>query len=146
VRNPTLPFLFFGINLQIVTAVQHLRTLPSLVLTNSEVRKLLSRFSLIARNLFSMSAQKAAGHVASDPNSLARIGESAPQDEFITEGGRVAGPNETPVLEARVPGTDVRVKQYPRENKARIHGEDRRERPVGQVRDHIAGEEWHGLW
>lgn len=123
-----------------MTAVQHLRTLLSLVLTNSEVRKLLSDFSLIGRDLLAISAQKAAGHIAPDPEALARVDESAPQDQFITEGGRVAGPNETPVLEARVPGTDVRVKQHPREDEARIRGEDGRERPVGQVRDHVVGE------
>lgn len=72
--------------------------------------------------------------IAPDPD------ESAPQDQFITEGGRVAGKNETPVLEARVPGTDVRVKQHPREDEPKIRGEDGQERPVGQVRDHITGE------
>ncbi|KAF9457296.1 hypothetical protein BDZ94DRAFT_1326382 [Collybia nuda] len=121
-------------------AVQHLRTLLSLVLTNSEVRKLLSDFSLIGRDLLAKTAQKAAGHIAPDPDALARVDESAPQDQFITEGGRVAGKNETPVLEARVPGTDVRMKQHPREGETKIRGEDGQERPAGQVRDKLAGE------
>lgn len=44
---------------------------------------------------------------------MARVDDSAPNDQFITEGGRRAGPNETPVLEARVPGTDHVVQQHP---------------------------------
>lgn len=38
--------------------------------------------------------------------ALAHIDKSAPMDQFITEGGRVAGPVETPIIEARVPGAD----------------------------------------
>ncbi|KAG5220001.1 hypothetical protein IMY05_C4702000500 [Salix suchowensis] len=51
-----------------------------------------------------------------DEERLARVDESAPNDQFITEGGRVAGPNETPVLEARIPGTDATVAQHPKES------------------------------
>jgi hypothetical protein len=43
------------------------------------------------------------------------VDESAPKDQFVTEGGRIAGPNETPVLEARVPGTDTTVTQHPKD-------------------------------
>jgi hypothetical protein len=39
-------------------AVRHLRTILSLVLTNSEVRKLLSDFSLIGRDLLTRGASK----------------------------------------------------------------------------------------
>jgi hypothetical protein len=35
------------------------------------------------------------------------VDRAAPADQFHTEGGRTIGPNEgTPVLEARIPGTD----------------------------------------
>jgi hypothetical protein len=94
-------------------AVQHLRTLLSLVLTNSEVRKLLSDFTLIGRDLLAKGASKAAANIAPDQERMARVDHAAPQDQFITEGGRVAGPNETPVLEARVPFTDKTVVQHP---------------------------------
>lgn len=90
------------------TAVRHLRTLLSLILTNSEVRKLLSDFSLIGRDLLAKTAAKAAENIAPDQDALARVDQTAPQDEFITEGGRTAAPNETPVLEARLPGTNTR--------------------------------------
>lgn len=78
-------------------AVQHLRTLLSLILTNAEVRKLLSDFSVIGRDLLARGAGKVAEAARPDEEQLRRVDESAPKDQFITEGGRVAGPNETPV-------------------------------------------------
>ncbi|KAL0948737.1 hypothetical protein HGRIS_008869 [Hohenbuehelia grisea] len=96
-------------------AVKHLRTLLNLVLTNSEARKLLSDFSVMGRDLLARGASKAADTLRPDEERLRRTDEAAPQDQFITEGGRVAGPNETPVLEAGVPGTDHRVAQHPHE-------------------------------
>jgi hypothetical protein len=42
------------------------------------------------------------------------VDRAAPADQFHTEGGRTTGPNEgTPVLEARIPGTDKTVAQHP---------------------------------
>lgn len=115
--------------------MQHLRTLLSLVLTNSEVRKLLSDFSLMGRDLLSQGLQKAAGHIAPHEEALANVDATAPQDEFITEGGRRADKGETPVLEARIPGTGATVKQHPKEDEARVKGADGRERGVGEVKD-----------
>ncbi|RPD56928.1 hypothetical protein L226DRAFT_573722 [Lentinus tigrinus ALCF2SS1-7] len=96
-------------------AVQHLRTLLSLVLTNAEVRKLLTDFSVIGRDILARTASKVADKARPDEERLRRIDESAPRDQFVTEGGRLAGPDETPVLEARIPGTDTTVAQHPRE-------------------------------
>jgi hypothetical protein len=61
-------------------------------LTNSEVCKLFSDFSLIARNLLARGASKAAQSLHPDNEAVARVDGSAPQDQFITEGGRVVGP------------------------------------------------------
>ncbi|KAI0743264.1 hypothetical protein BC629DRAFT_1599620 [Irpex lacteus] len=94
-------------------AVAHLRTLLSLILTNAEVRKLLSDFSVIGRDLFARGAIKAAEKARPDEERLRTVDDSAPADTFYTEGGRKAGPDETPVLEARIPGTDATVKQHP---------------------------------
>lgn len=116
VRSLLLSFLFTLSNAYPPTAVQHLRTILSLVLTNSEVRKLLSDFSLIGRDLLARGAAKAADGLRPDQEALANVDQSAPNDQFITEGGRVAGPNETPVLEARVPGTDHTVTQHPKDD------------------------------
>ncbi|KAL0961531.1 hypothetical protein HGRIS_006470 [Hohenbuehelia grisea] len=96
-------------------AVQHLRTILNLVLTNSEVRKLLSDFTIMGRDLLARGAAKAADGLRPDQDRLARVDDSAPQDQFITEGGRVAGNDETPVLEAKIPGTDHRVAQHPKD-------------------------------
>jgi hypothetical protein len=102
--------------LTLPAAVQHLRTILSLILTNSEVRKLLSDFSLIGRDLLARGASKAAEGLRPDAEALAHVDDSAPQDQFITEGGRTAGPNETPVLEAQVPGTGHTVTQHPKDD------------------------------
>lgn len=94
-------------------AVQHLRTILSLVLTNAEVRKLMSDFSLIGRDLLARGASKAATNLRPTDEQLRHVDESGPRDQFITEGGRVAGPNETPVPEVTIPGTHTTVAQHP---------------------------------
>jgi hypothetical protein len=86
-----------------------------LILTNSEARKLFSDLSVIGRDLLARSAAKVAESVRPDEERLAVVDETAPHDQFITEQGRAAGPNETPKLEARIPGTDKSVTQHPRE-------------------------------
>lgn len=83
------------------------------MLTNSEVRKLLSDFSLIGRDLLARGVSKVATSLRPDPEALAHVDESAPNDQFATEDGRAAGPNETPILEARLPGTGHVVQQHP---------------------------------
>lgn len=93
-------------------AVQHLRTLLNLVLTNSEARKLLSDFGVIGRDLLARSAVKVAETLRPDEEQLARVNHSAPQDQFITEGGRPAGPGEKPVLETKLP-FDTSLKHDP---------------------------------
>ncbi|PCH43513.1 hypothetical protein WOLCODRAFT_164502 [Wolfiporia cocos MD-104 SS10] len=94
-------------------ATQHLRTLASLVLTNAEVRKLVSDFGIIGRDLLAHGASKAAELARPDEERLRQVDEPAPDHKFISEGGREIGPNETPVPEARVPGTEHRIAQDP---------------------------------
>jgi len=84
-------------------AVQHLRTLLNLILTNSEARKLLSDFGVIGRDLLARSASKVADTLRPDEERLAKVNHSAPQDHFVTEGGRVAGPGEKPILDTKLP-------------------------------------------
>lgn len=78
-------------------AVKHLRTLLSLVLTNSEVRKLVTDFSVIGRDILARTASKVADKARPDADRLAQVDESAPRDQFVSEGGRLVGPDETPV-------------------------------------------------
>jgi len=94
-------------------AVRHLRTLLSLVLTNSEARKLLSDFSTIGRDLLAKGAAKAAGSIAPPEEKLSTVDHTAPNDQFITEGGRPVGPGEKPIPEAKVPFTNRTVKGDP---------------------------------
>lgn len=112
-------------------AVQHLRTLLNLVLTNSEARKLLSDFGIIGRDLLARGAAKAADTLRPDEERLAQVHNSAPQDQFVTEGGRVAGPGEKPVLETKLP-FDASLKHDPDAPQPTVerHGEVR---SVGDV-------------
>jgi len=77
-------------------AARHLRTILSLILTNSEARKLLSDLSVIGRDLLALSAAKVAEVARPDEEKLARVDDSAPHDQFITEEGSTVGPHETP--------------------------------------------------
>ncbi|KAI0666645.1 hypothetical protein C8Q78DRAFT_994733 [Trametes maxima] len=95
-------------------AVQHLRTLLSLVFTNAEVRKLFADFGLIGRDLLARGAEKVAERARPDEEEFRKIDEPAPEHKFYTKGGREVGPNETPVPEVQVPGTDINVAHHPR--------------------------------
>jgi len=116
-------------------AVRHLRTILSLILTNSEVRKLLTDFSVIGRDLLAKGASKAAEHLRPNEEELARVNEAAPQDEFVSKGGRKIGPRETPVLEAKVPGTGATVEQHPRADDAKVTTDSGKEKSGKQVVD-----------
>ncbi|KIJ58511.1 hypothetical protein HYDPIDRAFT_171253 [Hydnomerulius pinastri MD-312] len=59
--------------------------------------------------------------------------QPAPEDEFITKGGRKAGPEETPILEAKVPGTDTTVEQHPHADDAKVTTGDGEEKSGSQA-------------
>ena len=77
-------------------AVEHLRTLLSLILTNSEARKLLSDVSLIGRDLFARGAAKLADTARPDPDSLARVDDAAPSNEWKAPNGQSHGTEQSP--------------------------------------------------
>lgn len=64
---------------------------------------------------------------------------SAPDDEFITAGGRSVGPEETPVPELSVPGTSKTLQQHPSENEPRIVDADGTKKSVGEVTQQVEG-------
>ena len=106
-------------------AVVHLKTLLTLVLTNAEARKLLGDLAIIGRDLFARGAVKAAEMSRPDQETLARVDDPAPADQFHTAGGRTvdASSGETPVLEANIAGRTVQ--QHPHDSigsGAKIHG------------------------
>ena len=59
-------------------AVQHLRTIAQLLLTNSEARKLIQDFTLIGRDMFAVGAAKAAERARPDPERMAKVDDAAP--------------------------------------------------------------------
>ncbi|KAH8111325.1 hypothetical protein DFH11DRAFT_1794541 [Phellopilus nigrolimitatus] len=132
-------------------AVQHLRTLLTLVLTNAETRKLLADFAHIGRDLFATGAVKAAELTRPDPERLQRVDDPAPPNQFHTEGGRTttADAGETPVLEAKV--GDHTVKQHPHNEfgtGAEIHGpgpDDKQVRTGADAVGHAQGLKEQGL-
>ena len=78
-------------------AAQHLRTLATLIITNGEARKLIADFGVIGRDLLARGAGKVAEMARPDEDALRRVDEPGPDHHFVTEGGRNAGTNETPV-------------------------------------------------
>ncbi|KAJ6567019.1 hypothetical protein B0H19DRAFT_716873 [Mycena capillaripes] len=67
-------------------AAHHLRTLVGLVLTNAEMRKLITDAGTVGRDLLAHSAAKAAEAVSPKPDQLARTDDPAPHDRFVDEG------------------------------------------------------------
>ncbi len=72
--------------------------------------------------------------MAPPEEKLREVNQSAPHDQFITEGGRVAGPNETPIIDVKIPGTSKTLKAHPHDE-ARVKDHTGTERPVGEYRD-----------
>lgn len=58
-------------------AVQHMRTLAQLLLTNSEARKLVQDFTLIGRDLFARGASNLAERARPDADKLATVDDAA---------------------------------------------------------------------
>lgn len=117
--------------------MRHLRTLLSLVLTNSEVRKLLSDFSVVGRDLLAKGAAKAAEALRPDKEELSRVDEPTSEGEFVTKGGRKTGTGETPVLDVVIPHTDAHVEHHPHADeplfgKTQAEEESVRQAPEGQ--------------
>jgi hypothetical protein len=77
-------------------AARHLRTLGDLIATNSEVRKILSDFSVIGRDILARTASHAAERVRPEQDALSKVDRPAPSDQFEAAGSRDAGPSGTP--------------------------------------------------
>lgn len=81
-------------------AACHLRTLGNLIATNSEIRKILSDFSVIGRDVLARTASHAAESVRPDRDALANADRPAPSDHFEAAGGKHAGSNGIPVAKS----------------------------------------------
>ncbi|KAJ6500873.1 hypothetical protein C8R45DRAFT_82700 [Mycena sanguinolenta] len=84
-------------------AAHHLRTLLNLVLTNGEMRKLITDAGVVGRDLLAKSTTKVAEAVAPKPHELARADDSAPHDHFVEEGAGAARVGTT----TTVPSTSI---------------------------------------
>ncbi|KAL4069133.1 hypothetical protein J3A83DRAFT_4535807 [Scleroderma citrinum] len=113
-------------------AVHHLRTILSLILTNSEVRKLLSDFSVIGRDLLAKGAVKVAEALRPTEEELAKVDEPAPQGEFISEEGRKVSPGGTPVVDVKLPGTAIHI-HHESGDDVKFATEESGETPVSQA-------------
>jgi len=81
-----------------------------------------------------------ASTIGPSDEQLRNVDQSAPHDQFVTKGGRVADPNETPVLGVQIPGTDRTLEMHPKEDQARLVNPDGTQRPIGEVRDQVLGQ------
>ncbi|KAJ7495133.1 hypothetical protein FB451DRAFT_1477676 [Mycena latifolia] len=77
-------------------AGKHLRTLLSLVLTNSEMRKLLTDAATVGRDVLARGAAEAAQRVAPHPDALGQADQPAPQDHFVDKDTPIAAAFSSP--------------------------------------------------
>ncbi|KAI0279401.1 hypothetical protein BGY98DRAFT_968754 [Russula aff. rugulosa BPL654] len=77
-------------------AARHLRTLGDLIATNSEVRKILSDFSVIGRDILARTASHAVEGVRPEQDALTKVDRPAPLDQFEAASSRQVGHNGTP--------------------------------------------------
>lgn len=75
--------------------MEHLRTVFTLIATNTEIRKLLTDSKVIGQDLFADAASKAADLARPNEEKLAKIDESAPEG-WKSKDGRIVGTDETP--------------------------------------------------
>lgn len=94
-------------------AARHLRTLANLIATNREVRKILSDFSVIGRDILAGAASQVVHTVRPAQEAISDVDRPAPSDQFETVGGKQVGLDETPVAEIQVPSTSGAVRHHP---------------------------------
>ena len=75
------------------SAARHLRTLGDIIVTNSEVRKILSDFSVIGRDILARTASHAADVIRPEREELTMVDRPAPSDQLEASGSRQAGLN-----------------------------------------------------
>lgn len=59
-------------------------------------------------------ASCSAAFLSTSEEKLRNVDQSASNDQFITKGGRVAGPGETPILDVKIPGISKNIKVHMR--------------------------------
>jgi hypothetical protein len=82
-------------------AARHLRTLGDLIATNSEVRKILSDFSVIGRDILARTASHAAESVRPDQDAHTKVDRPALFDQFEASGSSQTRPKGSPEGQVR---------------------------------------------
>ncbi|KAL7411844.1 hypothetical protein BDY24DRAFT_395037 [Mrakia frigida] len=85
----------------------HLRTLITLILTNSEARKVISDLGIIGRDLFATAAVKVAETAKPDQAALDQVDKPAPSGEWKGADGQTHGNESTPKLELNIAGHKI---------------------------------------
>jgi len=106
------------------TAARHLRTLGNIIATNSEVRKILSDFSVIGRDILARTASHAAGRVRPEQDILTKVDRPAAPDQFEAAGSSQAGAKGTSGVEHE--GQARSAAQDADDSQERVHEERNR--------------------
>jgi len=96
-----------------LVAARHLRTLGNFIATNREVRKILSDFSVIGRDILARTASHAAERIRPTEEALKGVDLPAPSDQAESAGGKTTGPEDTAVTEVDAPATSAAVRHHP---------------------------------
>jgi len=132
-------------------AASHIRTLVTLFLTNTELRKILADTGIVSRDLLSKATKKAAGTLAPHEDRLRSVDEPVRTEEEGTAGKFVSfdeegrrheiGTDQTPSLGGQIPlpGTEG-PDGHP--DRARVHMDPRNDSAPGVQRDGI-GDGYH---
>ncbi|KAL1405701.1 hypothetical protein Q8F55_007369 [Vanrija albida] len=117
-------------------AGKHLRVLFTLFATNGEVRKLLKDLGLLGRDLFANAATKAADASRPSKEQMSHVDEAAEKNTWVSPDGTKTGPNQTPTLNANLPGGG-HVDYNPKENlrDAQVRDGEGNTSSAGQVAD-----------
>lgn len=118
------------------TAGKHLRVLATLFITNGEVRKLVSDFGIVARDMFATGAIKAADAARPDQEQLGQVDAPAADRTWVGPDGQTLGPNDSPQLAFKAAdGSQVRYDPKDNPRQAQIIGQDGQTRTAGEAYD-----------
>ncbi|RXK41203.1 hypothetical protein M231_01608 [Tremella mesenterica] len=118
------------------TAAQHLRVLITLFLTNSEARKIISDFGIIARDLFATGAANVAQQVRPTDEQKEKLDHEAPSKQWIGPDGKPVGANTTPELQLKGPnGAEIRYHPKDSPSDAKVTDTSGQTRSAGQAYD-----------
>lgn len=116
-------------------ALKNLRVLATLFITNGEVRKLVSDFGVIGRDMFATAAEKAANAARPDQEKLSQVDRPAEKNTWIGPDGQRMGTDQTPELGmTAADGSKIRYNPKDAPNQAQYIGQDGQTTTAGEAR------------